>query len=325
MKPQTTAMLFAVGAIFGSSFLLVKLLVAEISPAEITAWRLLFGGLAVMAMLAVRGDMRLPARSLLVKSTVLSILDSVIPNTLLAWSQIRIDSSIAAVLISSMPLFTVLFAMALPQHESLSVGRAGGLVMGIVGVAVLVGVDRGAASGPPLAHLAVILAAMSNAVAVVYARGLLAREDALQLSGLKLVAGAVIALAIGSALRHDVAPPSMGADAWLALIALGVLSNGIGRTMYLSLIASAGSVRASMVAYIVPVVGVALGWLVLGEQLGQGAVAGTAMIVGGMALVTHGAQIAAVLRWAWARSLVVGRRNQGPIHLAASSARRPAR
>ena len=293
MRPRTTAMLLAVGAIFGSSFLLVKFLVTEISPGQITAWRLLFGGLAVMAMLASRGDLRLPQRSLVVKSTVLGLLDSVIPNTLLAWSQIRIDSSIAAVLISSMPLFTVLFAMALPRSEPLSAAKAGGLVMGIAGVAILVGANSsGAVSGPPTAHLAVILAAMSNAAAVVYARTLLTEQDPLQLSGLKLVVGAIITLAVVGGVQRDVAMPTMGAGAWCALITLGVLSNGVGRTMYLSLIASAGSVRASLVAYIVPVVGVMLGWLVLGERIGVGAAPGIVMIGCGMALVTHGPQIA---------------------------------
>jgi len=201
------------------------------------------------------------------------------------------------VLISTMPLFTVFFAMALPRSEPLSAGRACGLVLGIAGVAVLVGANaRGAASGPPTAHLAVILAAMSNAAAVLYARALLAEQDALQLSGLKLVVGAIIALAIVGGVRGGVAAPQMGAGAWCALIALGVLSNGVGRTMYLSLIASAASARASLVAYIVPVVGVALGWLLLGERIGVGAGVGTAMIAGGMTLVTHGAQIAAWVR-----------------------------
>ena len=302
MRPQTTATLLAVGTIFGCSFLFVKLLVAQISPAQITAWRLFFGGIAVMAMLAVRGDLRLPGRSLLVKSTVLGLLDSVIPNTLLAWSQIRIDSSVAAVLISSMPLFTVLFAMALPRRESLSLVKICGLAMGIVGVAVLVGADaRGAATGPPAAHLAVILAAMSNAAAVVYARVLLAEEDPLQLSGVKLLAGAVIALVIVGAVRADAGVPRLSGGGWVALIALGVLSNGVGRTMYLSLIATAGSVRASLVAYIVPVVGVLLGWIVLGERIGIGGAAGTTMIACGMVLVTHGTQVGAYLRHGYER------------------------
>jgi drug/metabolite transporter (DMT)-like permease len=295
-RPQATATLLAVGGIFGSSFLLVKLLVAELSPAEITAWRLLFGGIAVGAMLAARGGLHVPGASLMAKATVLALLDSVIPNTLLAWSQIRIDSSIAAVLISTMPLFTVLLAMALPRSERLSAGRACGLALGIAGVAVLVGAGaHDATSGPPVAHLAVILAAISNAAAVVYARALLAKQDALQLSGLKLILGATIAMTVvGGAHGGGIGVPDMGIGAWCALLALGVVSNGVGRTMYLSLIATAGSVRASLVAYIVPVVGVMLGWLLLGERIGIGAAGGTAMIAAGMAFVTHGAQIAAL-------------------------------
>lgn len=71
--------------------------------------------------------------------------------------------------------------------------------------------------------------------------------------------------------------------------------------MYLSLIATADSVRASLVAYIVPVVGVLLGWMVLGERFGIGAAAGTTMIACGMVLVTHGPQVGAYLRHGYER------------------------
>ena len=287
LRPQTTLTLVAVGCIFGSSFLLVKLLVANLAPAQLTAWRLLFGGVAVTAMLAWRGDVRLPGRSLLFqidrartarqcdpKHAVGVVTD---PHRQQHCGGADLDDA----------GFTVLFAMALPRSEQLSAGKVCGLAMGIAGVAVLVGVNAGdATAGPRTAHLAVVLAAMSNAAAVVYARGLLAQEDALQLSGLKLVIGAMIALAIVGVARGDAGVPQMGASAWCALIVLGVLSNGVGRTMYLSLIASAGSVRASLVAYIVPLVGVTLGWLVLGERVGTGTAAGAAMIVCGMAFVT---------------------------------------
>src|SRR5262245_16476002 len=184
MRTQTTAMLLTVGAIFGSSFLLVKLLVAEMPPAQITAWRLLFGGVAIAVILAARSELRWPTRSLLAQSAALTMLDSVIPNTLLAWAQIRIDSSIAAVLISSMPLFTVIFALLMPRGERISPAKASGLALGIAGVTILVGADvQSAANGAPAAHIAVILAAMSNAAAVVYARTLLGKENPLQLSG----------------------------------------------------------------------------------------------------------------------------------------------
>ncbi|HEY8173347.1 MAG TPA: DMT family transporter, partial [Dehalococcoidia bacterium] len=164
------------------------------------------------------------------------------------------------------------------------------------GVSVLVGADvQTAGSGAPVAHLAVVLAAMSQAAAVVYARTLLSNEKPLQLSGLKLIIGAAIMLVFTAALDGGHALPRMGAGSWSTLLVLGVLSNALGRTMYLSLIASAGSVRASLVAYIVPVVGVLLGWLVLGEHLGPADIAGVALIGSGMALVTHGPQIASIV------------------------------
>ena len=292
MRVQATAMLLAVGAIFGSSFVVVKVLVGEASPAQITAFRLLFGGLAVLAVLRARGDLRAPGPRLVARAAVLTLLDSVIPNTLLAWAQIRIDSAIAAVLISTMPMFTVLFAMALPRREQISAGKLCGIAVSLVGVSVLVGADaQGAANGAPSAHLAVVLAAMCNAAAIVYARTLLADEDPLQLSGVKLVTGALIALALAAAFDGGTGVPNMTGRSWVLLVALGVLSNGLGRTMYLSLIASAGSVRASLVAYVVPAVGVLLGWLVLGERMDADGGAGLVLIAIGLALVTHGAQL----------------------------------
>ena len=127
----------------------------------------------------------------------------------------------------------------------------------------------------------------------------------MQLSGLKLVVGAIIALAIVGGVDRGVEMPSMSVGSWCALVTLGVLSNGIGRTMYLSLIASAGSVRASLVAYIVPVVGVMLGWLVLGERIGVGAAPGVVMIGCGMALVTHGPQIARGIQSGFERARII--------------------
>lgn len=296
MRPQTTATLLMVGAIFGSSFLLVKLLVVEMSPAQITAWRLLFGGAAIAGILAARRELSMPARPLIAKGAALTMLDSVIPNTLLAWAQIRIDSSIAAVLISTMPLFTVIFARLIPKGERISAAKACGLLLGITGVIVLVGADaRNAANGAPTAHLAVVLAAISNAAGIVYARALLSKESPLQVSGTKLLVGAAIMMVFAAGIDHGHAVPRMGVASWLTIITLGVLSNAVGRTMYLSLIAAAGSIRASLVAYIVPAVGVLLGWLVLGERMSIGAVAGMTLIAFAMTLVTHGPVVAALL------------------------------
>lgn len=298
---RTTATLLAVGGIFGSSFLLVKLLVGEMPPAQITAWRLLFGGAAVTLLLAARGDLRAPAPSLLVRATVLAILDGVIPNTLLAWAQIRIDSGIAALLMSSMPLFTVLVAMAVPGHEAMSGAKTCGLALGVAGVTLVVGADlQSAANGAPVAHLAALGASLSNAVAVVYARRMLAREDALQLNAVKLLVGAAIAMAVAAGFGGGNVVPRMDAQPWALLIVLGVVANGLARTMYLWLIASAGSLRASLVAYIVPAVGLLLGWMVRGEHIGIGGAGGLMLVALGVAMVTHGTQILAWLAPLWA-------------------------
>jgi drug/metabolite transporter (DMT)-like permease len=286
---RTTPTLLAVGIMFGSAFLFVKLLVGEMQPAQITAWRLLFGGGAVSLFLAARGELHLSRSSLAGKATVLALLDSVVPNTLLAWAQIRIDSSMAALLMSSMPLFTVLLAAAVPGRDHISAIKTAGLALGVAGVTLAVGADlRSAANGAPAPHLAVLLASLSNAAAVVYARAALRSDDPMQLSAIKLLIGGVIAMAVALALNGGDPVPRMGVGPWALLITLGLMTNGLARTLYLWLIASAGSLRASLVAYIVPAVGVVLGWLVRGEHIGSGGAAGLVLIAVGVAFVTHG-------------------------------------
>lgn len=289
---RTTISLIVVGGIFGSSFLLVKLLVAEMPPVQLTAWRLLIGGLAITAVIAIREGVRLPSAKTAARAALLATLDSVVPNTLLAWAQIRIDSGIAALLISTMPLFTVLLALVVPAEERTTALKVLGLAIGITGVALVVGADAAsAANGAPTAHLAVLLASVSNAAAVVYARSVLASEEPVRLSGLKLVIGAAIAMAVTGSCEGGHVVPRMGVSGWALLIALGLVTNGLGRTMYLALISTAGSLRASLVAYIVPAVAMLAGWLVLGERVGTGGMLGLATVAAGVTLVSYGAQV----------------------------------
>jgi drug/metabolite transporter (DMT)-like permease len=138
-----------------------------------------------------------------------------------------------------------------------------------------------------LGQLAVVGAAACYGVGAVYARNLLRQQDPLALSGGQLLVGALFLLPALVAVRG--APDySLSAEAWLSLLALGVLGTGIAIVVYLWLVDNVGSVRSSLVTYVIPIVGLFLGWAVLDESVGVGTVLGAALIIGGVAAVLRG-------------------------------------
>ena len=255
---------------------------------ELVVGRLFFGTLAVLLVMAFR---RIPLRrspSLLAKVSLLALLANIAPFALIAWAEVRIDSGVASVLNSTMPLFTTLFAAAVLAEEHFTAGRLVGLIAGFFGVLLLTGGDiLDITESSVLGQLAVVAAAACYGAGAVYARTLLRSEDPISLSGLQLVLGTALALPllfVVEGVPHYV----LSLKGWLSLITLGALGTGFAYIAYLWLVDRVGSVRASLVTYILPVVGLLLGWAVLDEQIGLSTVLGAALIIVGVASVMRG-------------------------------------
>jgi drug/metabolite transporter (DMT)-like permease len=296
LNTKALVVLVVLGGLFGSAFLHMKVLVDEIAPVEIVAGRLSLGALVVFTIIAVRGKALNFNPASLGKISLLAVLDSVIPFTLIAWSETKIDSGVASVLVSTMPVFTVVLAtLALPE-ERLAPVRLLGIPLGFLGVVALTGGNvLDVTSGSAVGQLAVVAAAACYGAASVYTKMLLRTQDALSLTATKLAAGAVIAAA-GTGITQGV--PSYGAlsvEGAFALLALGVLSTALAFILYLWLVGAAGSVYASLVTYVVPVFGLLLGWAVLGEQIGMNTALGAALIALGVAGVMYGPKLASRL------------------------------
>ena len=281
-------MRLAVGTIWGASFLFIKVALERAAPIEVAADRLVLGALVLLAAVALRGRPLRLNPQLLVRVSVMALLSNVVPFALIAWAEVHIDSGVASVLNSTMPLFTGLFAAAFLAEEDLSRGRLAGLIAGFAGVAVLGGGDiLHARESALLGQLAVVAAAACYGAGGVYARTLLRTEDPLSLSALQVTLGAVFAIPI--ALAWAGAPDfSLGVKAWLSLAALGALGTGLAYVAYFWLVDNTGSVRASLVTYIIPPVGLLLGWAVLDERIGLNALLGAALIAVGVASVLRG-------------------------------------
>jgi drug/metabolite transporter (DMT)-like permease len=288
VSARATALLVALGCVWGASFLFIKIVVDQATPLELATGRLALGAVAVIAATAyLRAPVPL-GRRVVAQAAVMALLGNVAPFALIAWAQEHIASGLASLLNATMPIFTAVFAAAVLAEERFTPGRAFGLVMGLAGVAALGGRDLlDITETGALGQLAVVAAAASYGAAAVYARTLLRSEDPLGLSALQLVLATPLALAL--TLAVDRAPGiSLDVKGWLSLLALGLLGTGAAYVAYLWLIDNVGSVRASLVTYVIPIVGLLLGWAVLDESIGVNTAVGAALIIAGVASVLRG-------------------------------------
>jgi len=286
----------ALGSVWGASFLFIKVVVDETAPIELATGRALFGAMALAPIVWRRG-LRLSGRPWVLRDLlVLAVFSTAIPFPLISWAELHIDTGIASVLNSTMPLWTAVFASIFLVDEHLTPLTVAGLLVGFGGVAVLSGGDlTSLRQAGLLGHLAVVGAAACYGIGAVFARARLQAEDRVTLAALQLTMVALLLAPLSLAV--DGAPAlDLSAKAWLAWLTLGVVNTGLANVVYYWLILHVGSVRSSLVTYIIPTVGLLLGATVLGEELGLNALLGAALIVVGVAIVASGFRLGVLRR-----------------------------
>jgi drug/metabolite transporter (DMT)-like permease len=286
MASRSLGVLLLLGSIWGASFLFIKIVVEETSPLALVEGRITFGALVVVAIMAFGPNRSIRAsRRLWAMAAALAVLNNIIPFLLISWGETHIESGRASVLNSTMPLFTALFASLILVDERMTWLRVSGLLLGFLGVAVLTGGDiMNVTDSSVLGQMAVVLAAACYGASAVYIRLLLHSEDPLNLSRLQLVIGALILAPVLFAVE-GVPNYNLSLEAWLSLITLGVLGTGLAYVAYFWLLGAIGSVRASLVTYILPIVGLLLGWAVLDESVGINSILGCGLIILGVTTV----------------------------------------
>jgi drug/metabolite transporter (DMT)-like permease len=295
--PRVVLGLLGFGVTAGSAFMFVKLLVGEITPMQLVAGRVAIASVPLLVLMAIAGSMPKLSRPFLAGAMLLAIIDTIGPYLLISWSQQHVSSSTAALVVSTMPLFTTIIASSTAGDEGMSSGAVLGLASGFLGVGVLAGPEAfDVTSNSALAVFAVLFAALCYAVGAVYSRTLLRLADPLALSAVKLALATFMLLPATAATDGLGAFESLSRAGWLGLITVGFVSTGIGRCVYQWVIARAGSVRASLVTYIVPVVALLFGWVFLDEPAGPATLAGAVLIIVGVALVMFGPQLKSLAR-----------------------------
>jgi drug/metabolite transporter (DMT)-like permease len=277
--------LFFLGCLWGSSYLFIKVAVEGMSPLMVVATRLFFGSLLLLTVIRVRG-LQLPREQVMWAHLVfMAVVGIVIPWTLISWGTQHIDSGLAAVLNSTTPFFTILFVVVAFRVERLTVPRALGLVLGFTGVAILTGADvTQIASASVQGQLAVLLSSIAYGLGFAYARRYV-RGDAIVLAGCQIGLAFVImlplALALGNPAESEFTLARVG-----SVLALGLLTSGVAYIIYYRLIADIGATMASYATFLIPIVGLVLGWSLLGEIIGRQSILGVAFILIGLAVAT---------------------------------------
>jgi len=289
VKLAPIAVLVALGCVWGTSFLFIKVIVDEIAPLELVTARMFFGA-CVMTLFVIANRSAIPRRPWFwAQVAVFALFSNVVPFALIAWAEQHIDSGVTSVLNSTMPLFTALFAAAVLAEEEFTAGRIAGLMAGLAGVAVLAGRDIVHLTDSGVAgQLAVVGAAACYGAMAVFARTLLRTNDPVTLTSLQLAVGTVIALLITIPVEGVPDYGALGLKAWGALLLLGLVGSGVAQWVYLWLVDNIGSVRSSLVTYIIPIMGLLLGWLVLDEHIGPSVIVGFLLILTGVAAALRG-------------------------------------
>ncbi|MDQ6747119.1 MAG: DMT family transporter, partial [Candidatus Dormibacteraeota bacterium] len=270
----------AMGLIWGLPYLLIKVAVAEMTPATLVLARTGIGALVLLPVAVSRGnvgELRRHWRPVVLYTFV----EVALPWVLLADAERRISSSLAGLLIATVPLVGALLAWRMQHEDRLDRRRVAGLLVGFTGVAVLLGLGSTRPDPGAVGEIAV--------VSVCYAVGpmIIARR----LQSVSAVGVVAVSLVLTAAFYAPVglllAPHHLPAARVLgAVVALGVVCTALAFVVFFALIAEAGPVRATVITYLNPAVALGLGVAVLHEPLTAGIVVGFALILAG-SLVTN--------------------------------------
>ncbi len=276
--------LIVLGAIWGSSYLFIKIGLRDLSPGMVSFLRIGLGAVVLAALAAARGALRgFSGKWSII--FVLAAVQVVAPFLLIAAGEQHISSSLTGILVTSAPLFTALLAIWVDQAERSQGSRLAGIALGAVGVAVLLGVDLGGSGNELLGGLAVVLAGLGYAVGGFIVKHRLKDHPPLGVAGWVMIASTVLmapALFVGAPSEVPAVGPI------LAILALGVLGTGLAFAIFYDLIARFGPARAFVVTYLAPGFAVVYGALLLGEEITVATIAGLLLILAGSYLAAEG-------------------------------------
>ena len=277
-------MLAFLAAVWGASYLFIKVAVDEIEPAAMMFFRLVIAAALLVPFVLVLEGVGPGLRSLARAwrpGLVLGTVNAAVPFTLIAWGEKHIDSGVAAIANATVPLFVILLAIRYRPSERATGTRLAGVLLGLIGVAVLAGAQPDGGWWAVAGTLAVVVASLAYAVGGLYGQGKAGAVSAPVLATATVVGGALVLLPFALLQLPDQVP---GWKASASVAALAVAGTALAQILVFRMLRLHGAARLSLVTYLLPVTAIAYGVLLLDEQLSAGTLAGLALILPGVAL-----------------------------------------
>lgn len=283
MSLTQLSLLLVLGAMWGASFLCIKIGVTDLSPFTFATLRVMIGSAVLWATILLRRqpwprDIRTHGNF-----AFMGLVGITIPFAAIAWGTQYIASGLSSILNATMPLFTFVFVVIL-KDERLSWKRLFGLLIGFLGIVVLTWPKLQAGiRSELLGQLAIVVASLSYAIAIIYARRHLTHEPPLVTALGQVAMGVLFFLPLSLA-----EAPWQQSFTWRALGAasiVGVLGTGVAYIIYYRLVRDIGPTGTSLVTYIVPLFSIGWGWAILRETLSWHAFAALGLIFIGLIFV----------------------------------------
>ncbi len=275
--------------VWGSTFLAIRVGVREVPPFLLAGMRFLVAGIVLYGWMRARGTASPSAREWSA-AAFLAVLIFVFDYGLLFWAERRVPSGIAAVMMATIPVFMAIAEIVFLRTQRLTLRLGLALLVGLAGVAVLVGhtMRLGEAPVDTAGACALIFAAVSWSVAASLTRRLPLPAAKAMSSGTQMLAGGVLltltAALLGEFRGFHVQAVSLGA--WLALVYLIVAGSIVGFTAYVWLIHHESPTKVGTYAYVNPVVAVLVGYFLGGEAIGPRTIVGTLLVLVSVVLIT---------------------------------------
>jgi drug/metabolite transporter (DMT)-like permease len=277
-------LLLIVAAIWGASYLFIKVAVDEIEPTAMMELRLILAALVLVPFVVIRlGGERAVAelRATGAGAWILGAVNMAIPFTLIAWGEKHIDSGIAAIANASVPIFVVALAVKYRPSERARGIRLVGVLVGFAGVGVLTGLHPEGGWWAVVGTLAVVVASLSYAVANLYTQNRFPTTSPLVIAASSSVAAAIVLLPFALFQLPDEMP---SLKALGSVAALGIAGTAIALLFFYRMLTHYGAARASLVTYLLPPFALFYGVVFLDEVVTLNAALGLVLILAGVAL-----------------------------------------
>lgn len=284
MGTKEWLLLMVLSILWGGSFLFVEIAVKQIKPFTLVFARVSLASLVLLLIIYLTGRKMPSSPFLWLSFLILGVFNNLIPFSLIAWGQTRIDSSLAAILNATTPIFSVVLAHFLTREERLNFNRIVGVLCGWLGVIILIGVKAFKTMDIEfLSQIAILIASCSYALAAIFGRRFKDMDSIIVAAGM-LCCSSIMLLPLSLIFDHPW-QMQISIETLACVISLSVVSTAFAYLIYFYILAKSGATNILLVTFLIPVSAIFLGMTILNEQLRYSDFAGMLLIFIGLIII----------------------------------------